>query len=136
LSSFTCFRGNFSTESAGLISDHGFAIVKHSFLRYNNFVRLDLFLKTSRLIKRRTVARAMCDSNRVLVNGSKAKPAKEVKQGDAVTLKFSARVIELEIVRLPATPSRKPPPDELYRILSDTRLPKEKDLWNENLSSS
>jgi ribosomal 50S subunit-recycling heat shock protein len=76
----------------------------------------------------------MCDSNRVLVNGNEAKPAKEVKQGDIVTLKFSSRAIELEIISLPAAPSKKSPPDELYRMVSDTRLPKEKDQWNENLS--
>jgi ribosomal 50S subunit-recycling heat shock protein len=99
-------------------------------------VRLDLFLKISRLIKRRTVAREMCDSGRVLVNGNEAKPAKEVKQHDIVTLKFSSRVIELEIIGLPAASSKKAPPEERYRVKSDTRLPKEKDLWNENLSSS
>ncbi len=99
-------------------------------------MRLDLFLKTGRLIKRRTVARAMCDSSRVLVNGNEAKPAKEVKPGDVVTLKFSSRIIELEIISLPSAPPKKSPPVELYRMISDTRLPKEKDLWSENLSSS
>ncbi len=97
-------------------------------------MRLDLFLKTSRLIKRRIVAREMCDNGRVLVNGSEAKPAKEVKQHDIVTLKFSSRVIELEIIGLLSAPSKKTPPDELYRMKSDTRLPKEKDLWSENPS--
>lgn len=97
-------------------------------------MRLDLFLKTSRLIKRRTVAREMCDSGRVLVNNNEAKPAKEVKQHDIVTLKFSSRIIELEIIGLLAGSSKKTPPDELYRMKSDTRLPNEKDLWNENLS--
>lgn len=80
------------------------------------------------------MAREMCDKGRALVNGHEAKPAKEVKQGDVVTLKFSSRVIELEIIRLPAASSKKTPPEELYRVRSDTRLPKEKDLWNENLS--
>jgi len=97
-------------------------------------VRLDLFLKTSRLIKRRTVAREMCDNGRVLVNGNEAKPAREIKQHDIVTLRFSSRVIELEIIGLLAAPSKKSPPDELYRMKSDARLPKEKDQWNENLS--
>lgn len=97
-------------------------------------MRLDLFLKTSRLVKRRTVAREMCDNGRVLVNGNEAKPGKEVKQHDIVTLKFSSRVIELEIIGLLAASSRKTPPDDLYRMKSDTRFPKEKDLWNENLS--
>ena len=97
-------------------------------------MRLDLFLKTSRLIKRRTVAREMCDKGRVLVNGNEAKPAKEVKQHDIVTLKFSSRVIELEIIGVLAASSQKTPPEELYRMNSDRRLPKEKDLWNENPS--
>ena len=97
-------------------------------------MRLDLFLKTSRLIKRRTVAREMCDNGRVLVNGNEAKPAKEVRQHDIVTLKFSSRVVELEIIALLAASSKKTLPDELYRMKSDTRLPKENDLWDENLS--
>ena len=96
-------------------------------------MRLDLFLKTSRLIKRRTVAREMCDNGRVLVNGNEAKPSKEVRQRDIVTLKFSLRVIELEIIAFAAS-SKKTPPDELYRVKSDTRLSKENDLWDENLS--
>ena len=113
---------------------HRFVIVKPFFLRYNNFVRLDLFLKTSRLIKRRTIAREMCDNGMVLVNGSKTKPAREVKQHDVVTLKFSSRVIELEIIVVPAPSSKKTPSEELYRMKSDMRLPKENDLWNKNLS--
>ncbi len=96
-------------------------------------MRLDFFLKTSRLIKRRTIAREMCDNGRVLVNGREAKPAKEVNQGDVITLKFSSRNIDVEIVGVPAS-SRKTAPEELYRIKSETRLPKEKDRWSENLS--
>ena len=77
----------------------------------------------------------MCDNGRVLVNGNEAKPAKEVRQHDVVTLKFSSRVLELEIIGMPATSSgKKAFPEGLYRVKSDIRLPKEKDLWNENLS--
>jgi ribosomal 50S subunit-recycling heat shock protein len=113
---------------------HGFVIVKLFFLRYNYFVRLDLFLKTSRLIKRRTIAREMCDSGRVFVNGHEAKPSKEVRQGDVITLKFSSRIIDLEIFGMPAASSRKTPPEELYRVRAETRVPREKDLWSENPS--
>ena len=88
-------------------------------------MRLDLFLKTSRLVKRRTVAQEMCVAHRVLVNGLEAKPAKEVKQGDVVTLKFSSRIVDLEIIGMLVTPSRKMSPEELYRIKSETRLPRE-----------
>jgi ribosomal 50S subunit-recycling heat shock protein len=97
-------------------------------------VRLDLFLKTSRLIKRRTIAREMCENGRVLVNGHEAKPAKEVRQGDVITLKFSSRIIDLKIINEPAASSRKTPPDELYTVTAETRLPKEKDLWSESPS--
>jgi len=88
-------------------------------------MRLDLFLKTSRLVKRRTVAQEMCSAGRVLVNGHEAKPAKEVKPGDVITLKFLSRVVDLEIVGMVNAPSRKISPEELYRVTSETRLPKE-----------
>ena len=88
-------------------------------------MRLDLFLKTSRLIKRRTLAREMCENGRVLVNGREAKPSKEMKQGDVVTLKFSSRSIDLEV--LDALSAGKTP-EERYRIVSETRVPKESDL--------
>lgn len=113
-----------------------FPVVKPSFLRYNYFVRLDLFLKVSRLVKRRSVAREMCDSGRALVNGHESKPAKEVKPGDVITLKFSSRAIDVEVLGVLAAPSRKTPPEELYQVKSETRLPKDKDVWRENLSSS
>jgi ribosomal 50S subunit-recycling heat shock protein len=88
-------------------------------------VRLDLFLKTSRLVKRRTVAQELCVAGRVLVNGHEAKPAKEVKQGDVITLKYSSRIVDLEIIGMLNASSRKLPPEELYRITAETRLPKE-----------
>jgi ribosomal 50S subunit-recycling heat shock protein len=97
-------------------------------------VRLDLFLKTSRLVKRRTIAREMCENGRVFVNGLQAKPAKDVKQGDRITMKFSSRIIDLEVLSIIIAISRKILPEELYRVVSETRLPKDKNLWNENLS--
>jgi ribosomal 50S subunit-recycling heat shock protein len=96
-------------------------------------VRLDLFLKTSRLVKRRSLSRELCDAGRVLVNDHKAKPAKKVKGGDRITLKFSTRVIELDILEMPLS-LKKALPDDLYKIRSETRLPKEKDLWIKNHS--
>ena len=98
-------------------------------------MRLDLFLKTARLIKRRSIARELCDNGRVLVNGHEAKPAKETKPGDRITLKLSSRIIDLEVLGMSASP-KKAHPEELYRIQGETRLPKEKDLWSENPTSS
>jgi ribosomal 50S subunit-recycling heat shock protein len=88
-------------------------------------VRLDLFLKTSRLVKRRSVAQEMCIAGRVMVNGHEAKPAKDVKPGDVITLKFSSRIVDLEIIGMPNASSRKMSPDELYQVKSEVRLPKE-----------
>jgi ribosomal 50S subunit-recycling heat shock protein len=92
-----------------------------------------MFLKTSRLVKRRSLARELCDAGRVFVNGQGAKPAKEVKEGDSITLKFASRILELDILGIPLS-SKKSSPDELYKMRSETRLPKEKDLWSENHS--
>ncbi len=97
-------------------------------------MRLDLFLKTSRLIKRRAIARTMCDDGRVLVNGVSAKPAKEVKRGDIITIKFSTRTIDLEVLDMLAGAPRKAPSSELYRITAEARPEKEKNLWDKNLS--
>jgi ribosomal 50S subunit-recycling heat shock protein len=91
-------------------------------------VRLDLFLKTSRLIKRRTVARETCEKGGILVNGLEAKPAKEVKPGDRITLKFSTRIIELEVLEGHQTSSRISPAKELYRVLSEMRTQKNREL--------
>jgi len=98
-------------------------------------VRLDLFLKSSRLVKRRAMAQEMCGAGRVLVNGHEAKPAKEVKEGDVITLKFSSRIVDLNVLEIP-TSSKKASPEAFYTITSETRLPKDKDLWSENPSLS
>ena len=98
-------------------------------------MRLDLFLKTARLIKRRTGARELCESGRVLVNGREAKPAKEIKQGDIIVLQFSSRHVEIEVLAAPdGLSKRKTPPEELFRVTAETRTKNEKELWNENLS--
>lgn len=51
-------------------------------------MRIDLFLKNSRIIKRRTVAKQACESGRVLINGKEAKPGQEVEVGDIIEIKF------------------------------------------------
>lgn len=84
-------------------------------------MRLDLFLKTSRLIRRRATARDMCDTGRILVNGHDAKPAKEVRPGDVITLRFSTRTVELEVLSEPALPSKKIGSGDAYRVTSETR---------------
>lgn len=89
-------------------------------------MRLDLFLKASRLVKRRAIAQDMCDGGRVLVNGAPAKPAKAVKQGDALRLSYQSRIIDVEVLAIPASSKNiKTPPEELYRVTGEQRLPRE-----------
>ncbi len=61
-------------------------------------MRLDKYLKVSRLIKRRTVANAACDNERVTVNGKEAKPSYQVKVGDIIEIAFGQRVLKVEVL--------------------------------------
>lgn len=61
-------------------------------------MRLDKFLKVSRLIKRRTVANEACDGGRVTVNGAPAKASRDVKPGDVIEIRFGARTTKVEIL--------------------------------------
>ena len=66
-------------------------------------MRLDKFLKVSRVIKRRTVANEAADGGRVIVNGKVVKPSYEVKVGDIVEIKFGDKVSKFEIIKIPTT---------------------------------
>ncbi len=63
-------------------------------------MRLDKYLKISRLIKRRTVANEACDGGRVIVNGTPAKASREVKIGDILEIRFGARTVKVQVVSL------------------------------------
>jgi ribosomal 50S subunit-recycling heat shock protein len=63
-------------------------------------MRLDKFLKVSRIIKRRTVAAQACDGDRVLLNGREAKPAAKVKVGDIIEVTFGSRTTRYEVLEL------------------------------------
>ena len=64
-------------------------------------LRLDLFLKMSRLIKRRSIAKALCDAGRVQINGRSAKAGAEVRVGDRLGLELAQGHIEATVLRLP-----------------------------------
>ena len=64
-------------------------------------MRLDKFLKVSRVIKRRTVAYDAADSGRIAVNGKVVKPSYEVKVGDIVEIKFGDKVSKFQIAKIP-----------------------------------
>lgn len=81
-------------------------------------MRLDKYLKVSRIIKRRTVANEACAGGRVTLNGKVAKPGAEVKPGDVMTIRFGDHCGRYEIVSVPGT-VRKEGAAELYRILEE-----------------
>ena len=64
-------------------------------------MRLDKFLKVSRVIKRRTVANEAADNGRVVVNGKTVKPSYDVKVGDVVEIKFGDKTSKFEILQIP-----------------------------------
>ena len=63
-------------------------------------MRLDKFLKVSRLIKRRTIANEACDSERISVNGKLAKASYNVKTGDIIEIRFAGRVLKVEVLTI------------------------------------
>ena len=81
-------------------------------------MRLDKFLKVSRIIKRRTVANEACSGGRVTLNGKVAKPGADVKVGDQMTIRFGDRYGKYEILSV-AEVVRKDAAADMYRILSE-----------------
>ena len=79
-------------------------------------MRLDKFLKVSRLIKRRTVANEACDAGRVLVNDKTAKASLNVKEGDVIEIQFGTRAVKVEVLDVQET-VKKDESKELYRYL-------------------
>jgi ribosomal 50S subunit-recycling heat shock protein len=83
------------------------------------YLRLDKFLKVSRVIKRRTLANELCDQGHVSVNGRVAKAGIEIKPGDILEVRFGHRMLKLEVVdvreNVPAKLAA-----ELYKLLEET----------------
>lgn len=79
-------------------------------------MRLDKFLKVSRLIKRRTVANEACDAGRVLVNEKPAKASLNVKTGDIIEIQFGTNSVKVEVLDVQET-VKKDDAKELYRYL-------------------
>ena len=79
-------------------------------------MRLDKYLKVSRLIKRRTVANEACDAGRVLVNGVVAKASVKVKKGDIIEIQFGTKTVKAEVLDIKET-TKKEESTELFRYL-------------------
>ncbi len=79
-------------------------------------MRIDKFLKVSRIIKRRTIANDACDAGRVTVNGKIAKAGLEVKEGDIIEIRFGANVTKVEVLSVKEQ-VKKEGASEMYRSL-------------------
>lgn len=82
-------------------------------------MRLDKYLKVSRIIKRRTVANEACSTGHVSVNGNIAKPSTDIKVGDNIQIRFGSSLLEAEVL-ITADFMPKEKTSEMYRIISNT----------------
>lgn len=82
-------------------------------------MRLDKFLKVSRLIKRRTVANEACDAARISVNGRAAKASYDVKLGDLVAISFGSKTVTVKVTDIKET-TKKSEAVGMYEIVSET----------------
>ena len=84
-------------------------------------MRLDKYLKVSRLIKRRTVANDACDSERISVNGKAAKASYNVKLGDLITVTFGSKSVTVRVLDIKET-TKKSESVGMYEIVSETEV--------------
>ena len=82
-------------------------------------MRLDKFLKVSRLIKRRTVANDACDAARILVNGKAAKASYNVKLGDLISVAFGSKTVTVRVLEIKET-TKKTEAASMYEVVSET----------------
>ncbi len=83
-------------------------------------MRLDKYLKVSRLIKRRTVANEACDASRICVNGRVAKASYDVKVGDLITLSFGTKTVTVRVLEIRET-TKKTESVGMYEIVSENQ---------------
>ena len=84
-------------------------------------MRLDKYLKVSRLIKRRSVAKTASLSERILVNGKLAKPSKEVKEGDILSITFGNKVLDVKVLSL-TTSTKKEDASLMYELIEEKTI--------------
>ena len=100
-----------------------FSLVTCHLLLVTVLMRLDLFLKASRLVLRRTVAQEMCAAGAVLVNGAAARAARAVQVGDKISLRRQGRLLTVRVKALPAArQTSRSAAATLYEIVGDTPL--------------
>lgn len=87
-------------------------------------MRLDKFLKVSRLVKRRTMAKEVCDQGRVQINKRQAKSSSTVKEGDDLTIRYGNKLVTVKIERIVDT-TKKEEAATMYTLLSEERINQE-----------
>ncbi|AHV94989.1 RNA-binding S4 domain-containing protein [Paenibacillus sp. 7124] len=90
-------------------------------------MRLDKYLKVSRLIKRRTVAKDVSEQGRVLINGKESKPSSTVKIGDEITVQFGQKLVTVRVEKLVET-TRKDEAAGMYTLLREEPIAKSNGL--------
>ncbi|XBG81959.1 RNA-binding S4 domain-containing protein [Enterococcus cecorum] len=84
-------------------------------------MRLDKFLKVSRIIKRRSVAKEVADKGRIQINGKLAKSSKTLKVGDILQIQFGNKTLEVKVLALQDS-TKKEDASKMYEILSEKRI--------------
>lgn len=84
-------------------------------------MRLDKYLKVSRLIKRRTVAKEVADQGRITINGSVAKSSSSVSVGDILAIRFGNRIMTIEVSELQES-TKKEDALNMYKVISEERI--------------
>ncbi|MBO8164882.1 MAG: RNA-binding S4 domain-containing protein [Brevibacillus sp.] len=87
-------------------------------------MRLDKFLKVSRLIKRRTLAKEVCDQGRVEINDRPAKASSTVKPGDKLAIRFGQKVVVVRVEAIKENP-RKEEAASLYQVVGEIPVPRD-----------
>jgi ribosomal 50S subunit-recycling heat shock protein len=85
-------------------------------------MRLDKFLKVSRIIKRRPIAKAVCDAGRVWVNDHQAKAGKEVSEGDILRVNLKSRILTCRVLSTPTGNVRAAEASVLYEVISEEEI--------------
>jgi len=85
-------------------------------------MRLDKYLKVSRIFKRRTVAKDISEHERVLINDRVAKPSSAVKENDLITIVYGTKKLTVRVLQIQDS-SKKADADKMYEVVSETKLP-------------
>ena len=87
----------------------------------NLLMRLDKFLKISRLVKRRTVANDLCKGGQVAINGKEAKAASEIHVGDTLQIRFGSRHLTVKVLSVPEKAVAAQAAASLYQVIADEK---------------